>query len=366
MVNAVGEIRTYGVAMAVLASCVSAAAWGAAAALSVAAPAPPTPGKLESYKDWAVGCDNGGRCEAIALSPEEGAVPGDQILLEISREAGPLADVEIRAEHGDRLGHATLAFVVDGREIATAQSDGTQATVRGAQAMALARTMARGNVLEVRSGKRITGRPSLAGSAAALRYMDALQGRAGTATALVAAGPLRSSAVRAAPVLPVVKRVAVPAKLKPVAFWREELTRVGKLTGCTDEMREGPLPELYALSKSETLAIIPCGAGAYNFTSVPVIATGIAGRRTFRLASFDFQPGWSEDKAHPMLVNASWTADKARLESYAKGRGLGDCGGSEAYVWDGSRFRLIEATAMDECRGSWEWIRTWQARVEEE
>lgn len=26
----------------------------------------PQPAKLESYRDWTIGCDNGGRCEAMA------------------------------------------------------------------------------------------------------------------------------------------------------------------------------------------------------------------------------------------------------------------------------------------------------------
>ncbi len=64
-----------------------------------------------------------------------------------------------------------------------------------------------------------------------------------------------------------------------------------------------------------------------------------------------------------MLVNVGWSPEKSRLDSFAKGRGLGDCGGSEAYVWDGQRFRLIVATSMGECRGAWHWIRTWSARV---
>ncbi len=64
-----------------------------------------------------------------------------------------------------------------------------------------------------------------------------------------------------------------------------------------------------------------------------------------------------------MLVNAGFTPDRSRLESFAKGRGIGDCGGSEAYVWDGARFRLVEASAMGECRGAWRWITTWSAQV---
>jgi hypothetical protein len=96
---------------------------------------------------------------------------------------------------------------------------------------------------------------------------------------------------------------------------------------------------------------------------VPVIATGIPGRRSFRFAVFDYQPGWSQDAGHPVLVNASWSPESSSLESYAKGRGIGDCGSSESYVWDGVRFRLVEASAMGECRGAWHWITTWSAKV---
>jgi hypothetical protein len=109
--------------------------------------------------------------------------------------------------------------------------------------------------------------------------------------------------------------------------------------------------------------LVPCGAGAYNFSAVPVIATGIPGRRSFRFAVFDYQPGWSQDAGHPVLVNASWSPESSLLESYAKGRGIGDCGSSESYVWDGVRFRLVEASAMGECRGAWHWITTWSAKV---
>jgi hypothetical protein len=156
--------------------------------------------------------------------------------------------------------------------------------------------------------------------------------------------------------------VGAPA---PAALWRTELANVGKFTGCSDEMKDAQPPAQYRLSKTETLILIPCGAGAYNFTSVPVIATGTAGNRAFRFATFDYQPGWSEDPRHPELINVGWIAEKSRLESFAKGRGLGDCGGSEDYVWDGARFRLVEATAMGECRGAWHWITTWTARVVE-
>jgi hypothetical protein len=32
-------------------------------------------------------------------------------------------------------------------------------------------------------------------------------------------------------------------------------------------------------------------------------------------------------------------------------------------VWDGTSFRLTEASSMGECRGALEWITTWRAAV---
>jgi len=334
-----------------------------ACAVSVSAGAQaPKPGTLETYKDWTIGCDNRGRCEAVSLLPEGADWPDNPIMIGISRDAGPDAEPEVWASR-DAKGPAEFAFLVDGRRIASTTGMDGEAKINGPQASALAVAMARGYALEIRSGGKLLGRPSLAGSGAALRYMDAQQGRAGTATALIATGPLRANAVRPAPAVPSVVRLAIPSHPAPVAFWREELTALGRFTGCADEMRNAQPPEQHRLSKSDELVLVPCGAGAYNFSSVPVIATGVAGRRTFRFATFDYQPGWSEGEKHPMLVNASWLPERSRLESHAKGRGLGDCGSSETYVWDGTRFRLVEAAAMGECRGGWHWITTWSARV---
>ena len=311
----------------------------------------PKPGALETYKDWTIGCDNRNRCEAVSLLPEGGEWPDSPIMVGVVRDAGPDGAAEVWVSR-DAKGGGEFSFHVDGRKVASAMSRDGDATLRGPQASALAIAMARGSVLEIKAGNRSLGKPSLAGSGAALRYMDARQGRAGTSTALVATGAMGPIAVRAAPTAPTIRRAPLPGTSAPASLWREELTAIGKFTGCAEEMKGAEPPQLYRLSKGETLILVPCGSGAYNFTSIPVIATGDPGRRAFRLAGFDMKPGWSEEEARPMLVNAGWTQEKLRLDSFAKGRGLGDCGGSEAYVWDGTRFRLIEATSMGECRGA--------------
>jgi hypothetical protein len=64
----------------------------------------------------------------------------------------------------------------------------------------------------------------------------------------------------------------------------------------------------------------------------------------------------------PDLTNGGWDAKTRTLSSYAKGRGIGDCGVSQTYAWDGTRFRLIDQNVMGECRGSIDYITVWTAR----
>jgi hypothetical protein len=61
------------------------------------------------------------------------------------------------------------------------------------------------------------------------------------------------------------------------------------------------------------------------------------------------------------LVNSGF--GEGRLTSYSKGRGIGDCGIAQDFVWDGTRFRLIEQSEMTECRGSTRMVTTWRADV---
>jgi len=335
-------------------------------AMSLAATASgPQPGKLETYKDWTIGCDNGGHCSAVSLIPEEADdnLPGSQILMIVERDAGPSGEITITAQLGDAKAKArNIDFMVDGTRLLSAPARNDEITVRGPQASALALAMARGNRLEVRQGARLLGSPSLRGAAAAFRYMDAQQGRAGTSTALVATGALGAQAVKAAPLLPLIKRLPIPTNAAP-ALWRDEQLRAVKFAGCQDEQRDDLDIEIYALGAERALLLIPCGAGAYNFSSVPLLAVGKPGRRTFAFAAFDYTPGWGGESDTPMLVNAGFDPKTGRLSSYAKGRGLGDCGSAEEYVWDGARFRLVQASAMGECRGAWTWITSWRART---
>ena len=61
------------------------------------------------------------------------------------------------------------------------------------------------------------------------------------------------------------------------------------------------------------------------------------------------------------VTAAEFDSEARLLTSHAKGRGLGDCGSSSAWAWDGRIFRLAHYAALDQCRGAFlgAWPRRW-------
>lgn len=338
-----------------------------------AATAMPTvqPGEIRTFKDWAVGCDNGGNCQAISLVPDEGGASIDDWdgPVSIVRTAGSddILKIQILFEPKDM---DRYKMIVDGRLIDTGpivQGD-YPIEIVGADAKKVAGAIIRGRRLVIQGpdDENIT-RISLAGSSAALRYIDQQQNRTGTDTALVAKG---ARVFRPAdfniPTIIVDRWDA--AKLVPET---SDIIALAEEPRCKQDRFGLIEDQVYPLGKRgnvfRALVLISCGSGAYNFSSAPYIGEYVENARatsgwTFTPAKFDRPPSWGGEGADPLLVNASWNEQDQTLSSYGKGRGLGDCGSAENYVWDGEMFRLIDASAMRECRGAYEWITTWQAK----
>jgi hypothetical protein len=185
----------------------------------------------------------------------------------------------------------------------------------------------------------------------------------GTATAFIARGTGTDTGVPLPPAIPVVPQLPVLDGDAATPLDAVELAAARRLAVCDAMLKADGLVELFALGEDSALVLLPCEAGAYNVSAVPLIAHGKAGSRTVSVARFDFAPGFTgEPGKPPLVVNALWDARRGILSSLAKGRGVGDCGASENYVWDGTMFRLIESRAMHVCRGAWEWIRLWEAQ----
>lgn len=311
-----------------------------------------TPGTLRTFGDWTVGCDNVRRCTAASLGEEYGT-DWPAVSLAVSRGPGPNGRYELAFDAIEDQAPAPDRVTIDGRRFA--------AGLTGAPAAAIVAAMANGRTLTIQAGSRTLATLSLAGASAALRAIDAAQGRAGTITATVARGAAPASRVPAATPLP--RIVAITPAGSAWAADAATIARLRRQAGCsTDGPARTMPPERHALGGGRTLMLLPCSTGAYNLLSALYVSQGRSWVPVQTDAPIGFDAtGADKDGDVPEIVNGSWK--DGALSGYAKGRGLGDCGVSQTLVWDGRRLRLAEQSEMRECRGNPNFITTWRARV---
>jgi hypothetical protein len=323
------------------------------------AAAAPQPAELKTFHDWTIGCDNGRACKAVALMPEEW--PEDGLTMSVSR--GPDAGAPLAIEIVLREEAKPVALAAAGRRlpIRFAPSDlGVSIDPADTPAFLAALRTAASLDLIGAGGARI-GTVSLAGATAALLYMDEQQRRLGTPTALVRKGA--AGAVPPPPPLPRVEAAAASAA-PPRTLSAAELASIRR-KACEDlDIEETEEPEAVRLDARTSLAMVPlrCWSGAYNMAGQLLVAGDTGG---WRPALFDVAMGGPDEEGPETVYNAVWEPAERRLTTYMKGRGLGDCGVSQQFAWDGSRFRLVEQAEMGECRGSTDYITTFRAEVVE-
>ncbi|MBJ6122605.1 DUF1176 domain-containing protein [Sphingomonas mollis] len=314
------------------------------------------PGTLKTFGDWAVGCDNTRLCTLVSLGPDGGEFP--PVTMAVMRQPGPDGAMEIAfAPLGDGPAVKPVALAIDGRQVALP-------TLTGADAARAVTAMASGKELAViEAGDHPRARLSLKGASAALRWIDDQQGRVGTTTALVAKGNKPASTVPARQPAPVIE--AVMAGGTAANPGKQQLAAMRRRAQCEpSRIDSGDLfrPETHALGGGATLVLLPCSLGAYNLSAAMFVLRG----DKVEPALTDAPSGFSETPAGPdsavsSVVNGEWK--DGELRSFAKGRGLGDCGVAQTFVWDGTRLRLSEQSEMGECRGNPNYIPTWRAQV---
>lgn len=335
------------------------------AGFSATANAKPTLGVQKFFQDWAVACDNRLACEAVSFQPEEASFDG--ISLSLAR-AALTGDIGITLG-GFETKSDRYRIMIDGRVADTGPILATPSEpikVTGVDALRLARSLAKGRMLVLRDSRGSElGKISLLGSGAAFGHIDTIQNRAMTKTALATPGK-KDLRVKWWPLPVITAKRIVPTGPTPDAT-----TLVGLIEGssCKEERFNVTEDTAYGLGrvdgKARALVMISCGSGAYNFASVAYIGTEEStGKWQFSPAVFDYgETVRTADESLQLLINANWDADSQIISSYSKGRGLGDCGNAETYVWDGAMFRLISAFGMEQCRGSLDWLTLWQSEV---
>jgi len=333
-------------------------------AAGVHAPAPPPSrspgnapalGRLQIFEDWAVGCDNRLNCSAVSLLPE-GTGTAYSVLVTIQRAGGPDGAGLLRLIGADQL-RGKIDLVADNQPLAQIKAQGDMIEIGGPSAVTMIRTLGSSYAVELREKRRVIDAPSLRGLPEALRYMDEQQGRVGSQGALAAIGDGPVAMARPVPPEPVVT-IAAPVlpSAPPPELTPDEQAAARRLAVCEARLDNDHALETHRLDETHALVLLPCNAGEYNVSAVPLVGVGGPGRWQFQVAQFDHAPGFTGDPGTPpLIVNARWNPEKGELSSFAKGRGLGDCGTAETYRWDGGTFRLTEARSMPVCRGAWEW-----------
>jgi hypothetical protein len=320
-------------------------------------------GEQRNFGDWAVGCDNGLACEALSLDPEDD-FGNATASLTVRRGAGVDGYYSAAIRMFEEAVGDTVTLHIDGAEVATATaSPGTELHHFPSEIVPrLVWRIANGSRAEIFDAEGGTlGQISLSGSYAALLFIEDRQRRAGTVTASVAVGDEPESRVPPAPALPVIVAMPVPGSEEgPAEPLSEEAARaIRDEQQCYEDENNPRRNDAYRISHDTELILVSCGGGAYNFSDFAFVRQG----GELRPARFDAPTGWGEETVPPVLVNAWWTAEDGTLSTYAKGRGIGDCGTAQRFVWDGSAFRLIEQRTMNSCRGSLHWITVYRANV---
>jgi hypothetical protein len=328
----------------------------------------PVLAKQHVFTDWATACDNGGLCRAVSLQSES-LGENLQITLTPSTDGKGALQIQFYPVPAPAR-QSTLSLYVDSLLILKDEptdKDGVF-TVSGAKATKLARMLARGKAASVRDEKGtnlVTA--SLLGATAAFRYMDIAQGKRGTRAAMIARGkrPYRSK-MRALPVI-LAERPGTEDATPDVTA----LVALAESSACAKDRSEVSEDRAYSLGngggQAKALVLIACVNGAYNTISAAYIGRQKTDKSwQFEPAKMDLPPRpVSAADAPPLLANSEWDAAKRTLRSNIMSRGIGDCGLTTSYVWDGKMFRLVEAAGMEECRGAPDWLPLWRAVVKQ-
>lgn len=314
--------------------------------LLAAAPPPDVPVYRE-FGRWLVACDNTRSCVARGFDETTRAE------LQVTRAAGE-APARLAFSAEDPIRPAEMRM--DGKPIALPSpawslADGAPATTDPVAIGAFISAAREGHAITLDTSTPADDQPRLVpldGLTAALLLVDAVQGRVGTPTALIAA---KGNAVPPlAPPLPAAPHWVTPPALTQIETrrLRDQAEHLSSPNFDTCDVKEPP--SVYPLDPVHALAIRPCYLAAYQGSSVVAVlprAGGPAIPVTLVL------PGLPHDAMDgPDMVDPTFDPASGILSSSSKGRGLADCGSNENWIWADGAFRLKALDYQGMCGGT--------------
>lgn len=308
-----------------------------------------------SHFDWEIVCDNTGTCRAAGYQPEdqddENHFLGASVLL--TRAAGPGTPVEAALqvapadEAPDRV-----AMRIDGHALGDVKLKDAGDKLNAAQTKALLAAVRKRSQIHWTAG-RGDYVLSTTGATAVLLKMDEFQGRLGTAGALVRTGGKAEGSVPPPVAVPSIKAartvgdeidprlLSTPQRRSLLAeLQRTVITRNGNECAAFDDGTPQPKSlDVRRLSKQHLLVSLTCWTAAYNSGDAYWVVNAAA-------------------PYSPALITTNGTDYvKGVLTSHQRGRGIGDCGNSDTWTWDGARFVRTGAEISQLCKsfpgGAW-------------
>jgi hypothetical protein len=290
------------------------------------------------HGDWELACDNTRTCRAAGYHRDD---EEPQVSVLLTRAAGASQAVAGQVQLGtydDRLVlPQQVALVIDGRslgDIALVKGLGRGDLSAGQTDALLQAVVGTGDVRFVSEGHRwhLSG----AGASAVLLRMDELQGRIGTAGALVRKGQGDESHVLPPLARPVVHAAALAGGTQP----RPEIA-IAVLRSlqpppddCPEPLDSGEAPRIWRLAENQVLVQARCWMQGFN-------------------VGYGFWVASERPPHRPVAVTLSGSAFDAAsgiLVAAQKARGLGDCMERLQWVWDGARFVRTGSSTTGQCR----------------
>jgi hypothetical protein len=324
----------------------------------------------KGFRDWMAGCDNLKSCTALSV-PSDGI---DTIAyLRLERPAGPDGAVRLvlRLRGEWQKPPLAVALKLDGAAFpaggkampVTADSDLATVTFQASETAAFIEAARKATKLSV-AAPGVTAEVSLSGAVAALLWIDEQQGRLNTPSALIRKGS-GTNVPPVAPALPVITAKPASGTLsqkdgKALATALRKQIAQRNPDQCEDGEMTTKHDAAWPLDDKRSLVSLTCSLGAYNASNAFwIVENGsVAGARPVEFP-------WGDDSEKNVLVNGAFEPKTGRIDYFARGRGIGDCGAMGGYAWTGTSFALTGFSMMGECRsiGSDDWITLFRSEV---
>ncbi|MBT1260354.1 DUF1176 domain-containing protein [Pseudomonas pergaminensis] len=323
---------------------------------------------LREIKQWVVGCDNLRNCHALSAPSGVDEEDYSSLTLHLWHQAGPEGYLRLRFDHrGQDVDLSTL--LLDGKPLGLEltrdlhvelddQGGDPEVQSYGVIEDAAARRW----LQRLRNGQRLQlpgdeqAHVSLSGLSASLLLMDAVQGRVDNVTALARTGKGAASDVPPRMSTPVLRKFVAP----PALTTQEQASLMAAALQAVRPEEGEPEATAGALTAQQAITVVRYDCAAYN---CEYDVNSRKRQAPYDETSLAIQPLPLDGAA---LQGSVWYDEATGTLSYFyKLRGIGDCGGTGSWVFDGERLRLSEFRMMPRCTGvaSGDWPALWSTHT---